>query len=77
MNMDGLRGFHYEAIADAIVCFEDHQRSRILFGQRYGATAEAVVYRFACLKNGKNISDRQAVVGTAVQNNNHGTGQSG
>src|SRR5210317_2158023 len=71
VNVNGIRGFHHETVADAVVGLEDHQRAGFLFRQRYGATAKAVLYALAGLKNGQNVSDRQAVVGTAVQNNNH------
>src|SRR5210317_1092674 len=71
VNVNGVRGFHHETVTDAVVGLEDHQRASFLLGQRYGATAKAVLYLLAGLKYGKNISDRQTVVGTAVQNNDH------
>ena len=44
MNMDRLRGFHYEAVANAVVNLEHHQRAGFFVGQSHLAAAETILH---------------------------------
>ena len=58
VNVNRVRGFHDQTIANAVIGFENHDGTGLFVRQRNLAAANTVFYDSAGLKNREHVTDR-------------------
>ena len=68
MDMNSVRRFHNQAIANAVVGLEYHYRTLFFVWQCHLPTTVPVLDDIAGLEYRQNIADRETMVGAAIHN---------